>query len=346
MNERCLSLLNRLIAQEYYDFLKMALGMHAFQHGKKISHGRVIFMPISNAKLDANDNKDKQNPLYLAIMGIDNKNQTFRDAKGNIYKTSIFFEGMDEDLLECILRTAKSNLDWAELLPSDSLYPSDALYPSGEVFNPNFGRTVLNDYLDSKRSFQFILVSGINAGYGIGVWNDLLESMDAFVKKRQRISNDKKSNKNYADFKGRLVNTNYIGPQLAENIDREEYFKILHNWLYNESSEAFNSRESTNLYQVVMIASSKEQCSVLTFNYDDVFELLAKSEFPENTWTTVYLGMTKAKEEKKRIIQFFIFMVFCHGRERLQRQCRTALYCLLWNICWHIGLGECSAIAI
>lgn len=298
MNERCFSLLSQLNAQEYYDFLKMALGMYAFQHNLHIKHGRSLFISISKAQLAENDNKNRQRPYYFAIKGTDNIDRTFHDAKDNICKTETFFDGMNSDLLECLLRTGKSNLDWAELYPSNSLYPSEDLHPSGEIFDPCFGKSILDDYLTDNRQFQFILGAGINHEYGIGTWDGLLDLMDQFVKERQRVSDDKESTKNFVDFKGRLANTNYIGPQLAENIDREVYFDILNNWLYKESSEDFNDRESTNLYQVVRIASTKEKCTVLTFNYDNIFELLAKSVFPEIAWATTYSGIKEANKEK------------------------------------------------
>ena len=298
MNKRCLSLLSQLSAQEYYDFLKIALGMYAFQHGLNIEHGRSLFISISKTQLAEKSSKNLPGPYYFAIKGTDNMNRIFHDAKGNIYKTETFFDEMNSDLLECLLRTSKLNLDWAELYPSDNLYPSDDLYPTGEIFDPGFGRIILDDYLTSNRPFQFILGAGINHEYGIGGWDKLLGSMDRFVKKCQRVHDDKKSCENFVEFKEKLANTNYIGPQLAKNIDREKYFEILNSWLYKASSEDFNAKESTNLYQVARIASAKEKCVVLTFNYDDVFEKLVKSAFSGIAWATIYSGIKEAKKEK------------------------------------------------
>lgn len=79
-------------------------------------------------------------PYYYALKGSDYKDKTFHNEKEKVYQTNLFFDGMDNDLLECILRTAKSNLDWVELYPSDDLYPTDDLQPPGEVFDPYFGR--------------------------------------------------------------------------------------------------------------------------------------------------------------------------------------------------------------
>lgn len=296
MNDRCLSLLENLSAPEYYDFLKMALGMYTFLYELKRNSKRTLFQSISKDNLAEKREKNKVS-YYYALKGTDFKNKTFHDAKGNVYQAKLFFGGMDNDVLECILRTAKSNLDWAELYPSDDLYPADDLQPSGEIFDPYFGRKILDGYTDSKRPFQFILGAGINSGFKIGGWDSLLKAMDKFVVERQRIPD-------YGDsldqFKRKLANTNYVGPQLAENIDREEYFKIIKDWLYKNASNSFSNRESTNLYQVLRIASSKDKCSVLTFNYDDVFEQLANSVLPEISWTTVYHKMDKASQERKK----------------------------------------------
>ena len=134
-------------------------------------------------------------------------------------------------------------------------------------------------------SLNFILGAGINSGYDVGNWDDLIAAMrDSIEKINGTTSSEIKS------FEKDICNTNYIAPQILKDLNSSQYYSVLYDNLYGK----YNARklakatrpniEDTNLYQVVRILATQERdATVLTFNYDDILEQVFYNNFSGST---------------------------------------------------------------
>lgn len=306
MNYECIVLLNRMKKLQYYDFIRYALGMKFFL----INDDQEIRVNVNEITESKKENTEKDNikrekikeiaylysfgkrKLTFIIKNGDFENKQFRDNKGAMYSVLTYFDEIDIGLIWAIMMGVLGVEKFSE---EYSLYDGD------------IGKKLFESY--DKKDFGFILGAGINNGYGLGNWNALISDIRNRIKMIKGIPQSSNQDR-LIDFENTMSNTNYIAPQILKDLDAKAYYDVIYNNLYSafrlDDTKRVNkpSIEDTTLYQVARIISKRSNINVLTFNYDNVLELVLDCNFklPVNS---VYKG--------SRYNDYIISIVHSHG---------------------------------
>lgn len=315
MIKECKEVLNQLGRNQYYSFLKYAIGLKAFCERDE-----------SQFITDRIDNKNKK---YFKTIGI---------LVNKKMQTLFYVEKEDADLKIFRAKNEETPYSTYDYFDDVNQFIILAILISVSGFKKiNQGRAELIETFNSKGFFekfrpaelQFILGAGVNMDSNlhtnIGDWNKLIDDIRTAVRKikgimptpiNPPIAHSKYTLKMKAcdsliDMEESLCNTNYIGPEILKRLDEDEYYKAIYNNLYSSFDarylDASNNSDliGTNAYQIARIMETQGKGRVLTFNYDDVLENVFSKNF-HGEWQSVYYG-------KDFDFNKSIFFIHSHG---------------------------------
>ena len=310
MNEVNLVILNSMKKLQYYDFLRYALGMKYYLMNNNQEIVTVLNDNDVDKKVETRKVEDENNQIriigYLFVSGritksfltyeYDYGQKTFHDDSGEIYETKGFFDIVGDDILWNIMVGIVGVKNY--LSYSDSYIVIDG-----------------KSYFEKLKPEQhrFILGAGINSGYNLGGWGYLIDSIRKNIRKIKKISCCKDPQRDsLLNLEKAMSNTNYIAPQILKDLDLKVYYKTIYDSLYDKFniSKTYltidSSIEDTTLYQVARIVSKqKEGTQVLTFNYDNVFELVLENSFGLTPESIYYKSKKKSDAP--------IYVIHSHG---------------------------------
>ena len=297
MNETNYNILKSMNKTEYVTFLKEALGFYHFLDNKG--------MQLQGSKNKSNKSHTAQefatlldlqgkivNTYFLHVDS--NKSLAFFDARGEEYNVATFFdEKFDDSIMFCLLIASKKQ-------------KTPFVYDEIIKITPAIDETSIREMLDKEvetsafflkkelKRYSFILGAGINKGLGPKNWDDLIKDMRQSVKSLTTLSD-----KDLDDFKDKICNTTYVIPQILKDLNENEYFKILDQSIYSsfkpydvmvKRTQVF---ENTTIYQIARIlASNIKDNKALTFNYDEILELVLNLNFGVNA-SSIFKGRSK-----------------------------------------------------
>ena len=292
MNITILEQIRKLNKTQYKVFLRYALGYKCFinKENYRIQINKPKFFKekskINNVMAYQVRNSELLNAY--TIQDDDYDELKFSDIFGEKYNIANYFDLIDNNVLFMFIYLVRKDMSSKD-----------------ETF-AYMGKQVFEEIFDNE-TYNFILGAGVNVDYRIGNWDYLINDI------RDEISNIKGiSKKDLCSFEEKMLNTNYIAPQILKDLNVKDYYYVLENNLYhnfdindtvelrrlNGTNPKKNIKDTT-LYQIARItASQKGNSKVLTFNYDNVFELVLKNNFPNVRSCTVY---KKQKSTGKKI---------------------------------------------
>lgn len=145
--------------------------------------------------------------------------------------------------------------------------------------------------------------------------------MRSRIRTIKNISETEESQDKLISFEKAVLNTNYIAPQILKSIDSVAYNKVLYSSLYQDFNEKKTSSkynkeiEDTNLYQVARIMARQHGNSrVLTFNYDNVLELVIGNNFNKNIQTRYRYSRANVVNPKIEIVHSHGYLPFSEDK--------------------------------
>lgn len=300
MNEENRAILDGLQKKQYYEFIRYALGMRHFLFEKDTE------ICAMEKNTDEKESKESRGfPKVLAYKYKDGKKintyfvepedyfqKTFRDHWQEVYSATDYFDVLGDDIV------------WFILMGIVGFDSRDRKDDSKKRID---GLTIFNQ--NKPKILNFIIGAGVNTGFGIGDWNNLIDAMRTSIRGLKGIPVPGGTTPDYLkEFEEKMCNTNYIAPQILKDLDSKVYYHRLYENLYNSFNPAKTSKllnasiVDTNLYQIARIsASQKGDNSILTFNYDNVLELIFDNNFAINVHTE-YKKARKAPGAKVEIV--------------------------------------------
>ncbi len=295
MNQDNLNILLKMQKNQYYDFIRYALGFKYYmlnegyevrynlkeddkkeksikKEGENSSSVRVIAYLYAQGK--------KKDTFY--VEGNDFEEKCFRNTPGQRMDARYYFDSMGNYLIWSIMMGVLG----IERLSSE-IYYNDL----------DIGKSLFEEKYPSQ--YQFILGAGINEGYGLGDWNSLIATIRSKIRVLKGIPTVA-AHDELVEFEKKMSNTNYIAPQILKDLDSNEYYDAIYSNLYssfnaNDTDRSLNpSIEDTTLYQVARIIATKNDSSVLTFNYDNVLEQVLGRNFATPFWSSYYKSKRKS----------------------------------------------------
>jgi hypothetical protein len=305
LNTENQELLLKLNRNQYKNFLKKALGLLCFlKHDSKDlrselgSHEKPLtgyeeYKGFEFIAYDFSVGEDKEllkNYYFFTLE--DYENWQFKDSSNQVLNAKTHFSKINQSLLWFLLADAIGiqPMDFPKSFDLE-LFSADDLIPKDFKFN------------------RFILGAGINFDFEIGDWDKLINSMRDEIKKRYLLNN-----RELINFEEKLLNTNYIAPQILKDKDDKLYYNVLFNNLYPRafiSKIEMNQFDvdnnpgliNTNAFQIARISStSKYRSSILTFNYDNILEILIEENFSNTIVDTIYKGVNKERNTDVSVI--------------------------------------------
>lgn len=284
MNTENLKILNKLNKTQYYEFLRYAIGLWYYVNRKPYDITRWIDPKTKKEYgITSKNNKNRNNRIiaykfsgkelvdvYKVDTEKDYKQKTFRNESDEVYSAKDFFGLIDQDLL------------WYVLTGVLALIDNDIKFLETESLN---GLEIFSNLRPD--TLNFIIGAGVNKDFGFADWDKLIEEIRRQIRNIQGILHPVDGAVDeLIKFEAKMLNTNYIAPQILKDLDSNIYYKTIYNVLYgnfnpNSTELSYNSKlVNTNLYQVARICDmQKKQTSVLTFNYDNLLELILKNNF-------------------------------------------------------------------
>lgn len=306
MDKYNLSMLEHLNKTQYCEFIKYALGLKSF-----LDNAEYEIRATDSEKDMQTGIQIKSKDKFIAYKYINGKktnayiikpddflNKTFSDMWGEKYSVAEYFSSLWDEYIRVVLYGVYGinpdmirNVNWVPI-------------KGMEIFKIN-----------KSPKFDFIIGAGINNGYKLGEWNDLINSMRDEIRAIKGIPFPGSSGTDILkNFEEKMLNTNYIAPQILKDLNPREYEYTLYENLYGKfnptvTDQKFNSDiENTTLYQLVRIAASQaDNCKILTFNYDNVLEMVLNNNFDVSNSTTYRY------KHSKRTINPQIEIIHSHG---------------------------------
>lgn len=290
MDYICKKLFDHLTSDEYSDFVRNFIGYYYF----KLNNGSDLIEY-------ANTRKKKQ-PRIIAYKYLNNKksasNRVVIAIPVDGYRNKTYSLG-DEvfHILEKLELEQFSN-DEIFFLLSISLKKGPNFKDMKEYKAEHY--SLIND-LDNVvlPYYSFIIGSGLDANFGVGDWDVLLDTLTCEVKSLTRVSETE-----LIEFSKKMCNTNYYIPQFYKDMEVDNYFRAIYDHLYNSYYESltdvhFNHLlQNYNLYQIANIISHQKHLDsqdIITFNYDIILEDILRNSFSLKS-KSVYLGNSKTDQ--------------------------------------------------
>lgn len=293
MNTENLKILNKLNKTQYYEFLRYAIGLWYYVNRKPYDITSWIDADTKKEYGITSKSNKKRNiriiaykfngkelvDVYKVDTEKDYEQKTFRNEFNEVYSAKVFFESIDQNLLWYILTGVLA-------LSDNDIKSLETKYLNGlEIFS-----SLRPDTLN------FIIGAGVNKDFGFADWDELVEEIRRQIRNIQRISHPVVGVVDeLIEFEAKMLNTNYIAPQILKDLNSNIYYKTIYDVLYgnfnpNSTELSYDSKlANTNLYQVARICDmQKKQTSVLTFNYDNLLELILKNNFTSSIVNSSY----------------------------------------------------------
>lgn len=300
MNKDNLKILNGLNKLKYYEFIKYALGIKCF-------FDEIHYEIRTIEKEDGKDNykKEKNKDRILAYKYIDGKktneylirpndflNKTFSDKWGEKYSTIDYFDSLGNEIIRIVLYGI-DGIDPASLNEQSAL-----LFDGMQLFKRK-----------KSQNLNFIVGAGINHGYGIGEWDPLVDAMRNEIRTLKGIPIPSSPSDILVDFEKKMLNTNYIAPQILKDMDPCIYESAIYQNLYFAFDPTTTEKkhnptiDDTNLFQIIRIVASRaDESKILTFNYDNVLEMVLNNNFSTSYWTSYRYSRSSKIKPKVEII--------------------------------------------
>lgn len=303
-NLRILEGLNKL---KYYEFIRYALGVKCFfddmdyeiRTSEREDEKKVFPKEKNKDRVLAYKYIDGKKTNEYLIKPGDFLNKTFSDKWGEKYNTIDYFDSIGNECIRIVLYGISG-------IESDFLKKVISLSIDG-----------MNLCKKIPRNINFIVGAGINCGYGIGEWDSLIDAMRGEIRRIKHIPISSSTSDILVDFEKKMLNTNYIAPQMLKDINSYSYERVLYDNLYSvfnpmNTDKKYNSTiEDTNLYQIVRIAANQPgECKVLTFNYDNVLEMVLNNNFSVSYSTSYRYSHTSIINPKVEIIHLHGFFPY------------------------------------
>lgn len=284
MNKTNYDIVKAMQKSEYVAFLKNALGFYHFLNNR----GMKLVGGVNSKQKEGNfyefarllDTKGNRINTYYVHRGRRIELEFF-DEYYETYGIDNFFDAtFDDSILFCLLIASKKQKNpfvYDEIVKNNYQIDSDSMR---KMLDMKVETLSLFEKTDLK-NYYFILGAGINSNLGPGSWNQLIDDM------RNRILRLASLNpKDLDNFKDKICNTTYVIPQILKDLSEDEYFRILNQNIYGtftkrHLSVKVNPRfEDTTIYQVARIlASNIDENKALTFNYDEILEMVLEDNF-------------------------------------------------------------------
>ena len=280
MNKDNYDLLLKMQKNQYYDFIRFALGVkyYLINNGYEVRNKSDEDGEKENLIVERERKARNEHVLaYLYLLG--KKKDTFF-VKENDYEEKCFRNGTEQKInTRSFFDEIDDYLIWSIMM--------------GVLGVENFSSDTYIDSLDIGKSlfeekkplqYRFVLGAGVNTGYGLGNWDGLIDTIRDRIRALKGIPVGVKPDV-LVEFEKTMSNTNYIAPQILKDLDSKEYYDALYSNLYSSFNVKDTNRllkpsiEDTTLYQVARILSKDANSVVLTFNYDDVLEHVLKNNF-------------------------------------------------------------------
>jgi len=300
MNKTNYSIVSNMQKSEFIAFLKNALGLFHFldNKGMKLVGGMNSKPREDNFYAFAKllDSKGNRVNTYYIRKGKRIELE-FLDDHNELYYVDEFFDRIfDDSILFCLLIASKKQ---------------KTPFVFDEIVNENhqIDRVSMRKMLDMEvetisffekkdlKRYYFILGAGINSKLGPGSWDELINDMQKSI---LRLTSLNVTDLN--DFKDKICNTTYVIPQILKDLNEKEYFDILNQNIYgnfikgNLSIKLNPQFEDTTIYQVARIlVSNKDENKALTFNYDELLEMVLNDNFGVNP-TVIFKGCATTKD--------------------------------------------------
>jgi len=279
MIEAYISELNDLKKTQYYEFVQYALGMKYYidnngsnEKSLKSSSKAMRALKTNGKTTLAIEYIGSKKSREYYVDDVDYKQKTFSDNKGGKYDARYYFDSLGEWIVFLIYGLSKHSQYLYEIIDLD-----------------NIGKMLFQKC--KKNDFNIIVGAGINDGFEIGNWDNLIDSIRAKTITMMVVpgKNIPERTEVMKKFEKDMLNTNYIAPEIlkeiSENTTGGAYLDTIYENLYHSfhiwtvSDKTNHDLVNKNLYQIVRIACTKPKCKILTFNYDNVIEMVLAANF-------------------------------------------------------------------
>ena len=307
MNNNLCHLFDKLGKTEYYEFLRLALGMSVFL---KVDEGSFVCKNNTDKlnkefykKIGSLEGIRSKVSYYVGTNDFENKTFKIKITNGESSTVSVYdyFESLGNNLIAFILLS---------IIKPNKISDSEI---NDLSLDPYYGFRILER--NRPNEYRFIMGAGINLDKNLhiklGDWDKLIDTMRDAVRDIKRlvkpviikepvinpagIKCKTRLCDNLIMFEEKMCNTNYIAPAILKDLDEDSYYKVLYDNLYKSFNPIYLSLisnpdlENTSIYQIGRILSEQKKGKVLTFNYDDTFENIYKTNFGNN-YQPVYKG--------------------------------------------------------
>lgn len=299
MNTTNYNIVKNMQKREYIAFLKNALGLYHFLDNK----GMKLIGGVNT--------KQKENNLYEFARLLDSEGKrvnTYYVNKGTRVELSFFDEYyedydienffdkvFDDSILFCLLiasKKQKTPFVYDEIVKNNYQIDSDSIRKMLDME----ADTVSFFHKKDLKNYHFILGAGINSELGPSSWAQLISDMRDSISKLTFLKPEELD-----EFKDKICNTTYVIPQILKDLNEDEYFNILNQSIYGTfnknaiSVKANPQFEKETIYQVARIlASNIDKNEALTFNYDEILEMILEDNFGVNP-TAIFKGCATGK---------------------------------------------------
>ncbi len=295
---------------QYYDFIRYALGFKYYLLGDGSEVKSVMEDESEHEKLQRKTSREKLNVRHLAYRYYEGKRVETFYIEPNDYELKAFHSS-NAGILYCEECFDDIDSGWMWVIMMGVLGIKN--YASKETYlhDKKSGLDLFEENYPSGRGaeYRFILGAGVNGAFGIGDWNNLIDSIRDGIRASKSIPTNPDPQKDtLICFEKSMCNTNYIAPQILKDLDSARYYDAIYESLYKKFNErdtykSFNtSIEETSLYQVARIIATNEGSSALTFNYDDVLERVLINSFSKPVLPVYYNYSSKKTRASIEII--------------------------------------------
>lgn len=281
MNTENKNLLLQLDSKNYKTFITKMLGMlffltinnNEFYTTTEFNEIYKYLVKKNKEKIIENNNiiKDKNYFFYVYIednetifaFSYDEKSRKdliYYDQNGNSYSVEEKCDYIKDDLVFLLILISKEDYR------IDNFYRKNKLEFNKEIYN------------NIRFPYSFILGSGVDLDYGSGDWNSLIDKMNNEIHSEMEILPIHE--KEYTKFIDSFGIKNYSVPQVLKLINRKAYYDTIYDNIYDTFDYTKLNNEDYTLFQIARIINyqnlyfSNEKQNVLTFNYDNLLELL------------------------------------------------------------------------
>ena len=230
MNTENFKILNKLNKTQYYEFLRYAIGLWYYINRKP--YDIISWIDTDTKKEYGITSKDSKNrniriiaykfsgkelvDVYKVDTEKDYEQKTFRNESNEVYSAKDFFESIDQNLL-CYILTGVLALSDNDIKSLETKYLNGL-----EIFS-----SLRPDTLN------FIIGAGVNKDFGFADWDKLIEEIRRQIRNIQGISHPVAGVVDeLIKFEAKMLNTNYIAPQILKDLDNNIYYKTIYNVLY------------------------------------------------------------------------------------------------------------------